>query len=117
MKLVLPVPPSANRYWRVRAWRGRAKTYKSPEARAYQQRVMVLAHPWPKPPPTGPVVVTLRWFQGRRSGDLDDRIKVVLDALQGIAYQNDRQIIELHAFRDYDSQHPRLEITIERRDT
>lgn len=35
--------------------------------------------------------------------DLDNEIKWVLDALEGIAYHNDSQIVELHATKQYDS--------------
>jgi len=64
-------------------------------------------------PISGPVVVTIQWFRAARRGDLDNHLKVVLDALQGVAYRNDNQIVELHAYRLEDHQNPRLQIVIE----
>lgn len=64
-------------------------------------------------PLDGPVVLTCRWYRSRRSGDLDNRLKVLIDALRGYAYVDDKQIIEIHAYR-YD--HPKngtVVVTIE----
>lgn len=36
-----------------------------------------------------------RWGLGVRRVDLDNALKVALDALQGIAYENDRQITDI----------------------
>ena len=89
----LPEPPSANRYWRV--YRGRA--VKSDAARAYVatiRRICAKIEPL-----DGPVAVQLHWWRGRKSGDLDNRLKVTLDALKGLAYHDDKQVIDLHAHR------------------
>ena len=108
MRLVLPEPPSANRYWR----HARGRTYVSPEAEAY--RLVVMAAWWKaKVKPLGcAVAVTLTWYRGRKSGDLDNRIKQVLDALQGLAYENDSQIVEIHAYRIDRPRHGSAEVTI-----
>lgn len=89
--LELPMPPSANRYWRT--FRGRAT--KSPEARAYIDRVRRACTATPS---TGPVSVRLDVHLCR--GDLDNRIKVSLDALTGIAWLDDKQVrsIEAHHY-------------------
>jgi Holliday junction resolvase RusA-like endonuclease len=44
--------------------------------------------------------------------DLDNLCKAVLDALNGIAYHDDKQIVELHLSKAY-SDHPRTEIKLE----
>jgi Holliday junction resolvase RusA-like endonuclease len=44
----------------------------------------------------GPVKVDL-WFSVLRAGDVDNYSKLVLDALQGVVLENDRQVVELHA--------------------
>lgn len=106
---ILPVPPSANRYWR--SWRGRV--VRTQEAEAYCQTVGALVrHPrrvgWPA---LGGVAVAVRWYRAKVAGDLDNRLKVALDALQGILYHDDAQVRELHAYLDDgDRQHPRLEL-------
>lgn len=91
--LGLPEPPSANRYWRCY----RNRVVKSAEARAYQEVVALIAAK--AVPFDGEVSVVLTWWRGRASGDLDNRLKVTLDALKGLAYQDDRQVVEIHAFR------------------
>lgn len=78
--------PSGNRYWRV--FRGRA--VKSPEARAYIARVMRLYRTTPL---AGRVAVRLDLYLCR--GDIDNRAKVALDALKGIAFVDDRQVRSL----------------------
>lgn len=105
MRVTLPYPPSANRYWRV--WRGRA--VKSKEAREYQEAARETL---PKEPATGPVIVTLRVFRPARRGDLDNSIKVVLDALKGAAFDDDGQVVELHAYRYDDKRRPRVEVWV-----
>lgn len=103
----LPVPPSANRYWRV--WRGRA--VRSREATAYIALVRVALRGMA--PATGPVRVTIGWFRGARRGDLDNRLKVALDALRGLAFVDDRQVVALSAWREEAPADPRLEVTVE----
>lgn len=98
MMLYLPEPPSANRWWRH--WRGRMVL--SVAARTYKRVVATLAEgsritPFLKPTP---VRVAMHWHRGRKSGDLDKRLGVLLDALQGVAYENDSQIVEISARRD-----------------
>lgn len=102
----LPLPPSANRYWRN--FNGRM--VKSAEAREYQREVgLTLA--WMQPL-AGNVALTIRLYRARKAGDLDNRIKCVLDALQGYAYANDSQVSEIHAYRYDDKAHPRMEIEV-----
>lgn len=61
------------------------------------------------------VAVTLKIYRPLAAGDLDNRIKCVLDALNGTAYQDDRQVAEIHAYRFDDKERPRVEITIEQK--
>lgn len=102
------MPPLANRYWRFVNVRGRPVVLLSKDARIYKKRIASLA-------PTvrridGPVRLTLRIFRPRRAGDVDSTIKPMLDALQGVLYENDRQIVELHAYRGDDKTNPRVEV-------
>lgn len=93
--VVLPAPPSANRYWRV--VKGRA--VKSREARKYQERIKGIAVGVYGLPQGKPVGVEVRWARRKRMGDLDNRLKCLLDALKGIGWTDDKQIVELHAYR------------------
>jgi crossover junction endodeoxyribonuclease RusA len=94
--LSLPEPPSANRYWRV--FRGRA--VKSAEARAYVDIVKYhAAMQRVKAPISGDVILTVVWRRQRRAGDLDNRLKCLLDALKGIAFADDKQVKRIVAER------------------
>jgi Holliday junction resolvase RusA-like endonuclease len=62
---------------------------------------------------TDDVVVTIRiWYASRRP-DLDESL--ILDLLQGVAYENDRQVKEKHIYwMGVDKLNPRSEITVEK---
>ena len=106
--IVLPVPPSANRYWRHYAGR----TVVSAGARAYKAGVALVAQHAGMRPFAGPVAVYLHVYRARKAGDLDNSAKVLLDALQGVAYNDDAQIVELHLYRHDDKANPRVEVEI-----
>lgn len=91
----LPVPPSANRWWRN--VNGHMVT--SAEARAYKEAIPELAGPQNLIAKPAPIAVNLVWYRAMKSGDLDKRLGVVLDALQGVSYESDSQVVELHAYR------------------
>lgn len=104
--LTLSFPPSSNRYWR----NYNGKTVKSEEAQKYQddvKKVCVGIKPL-----DGEVAVTMRFYRPRKSGDLDNRIKICLDALQGIAFHDDKQVGEIFARRYDDKKNPRVEIFV-----
>lgn len=100
--LDLPYPVSANRYWRNQ----RGRMVRSDEARAYRHQVLRAAIAVGMQPIVGaPVAVELVLMPratktGRASKtrlDLDNCIKVVLDALNQIGYTDDRQVVRLVA--------------------
>jgi Holliday junction resolvase RusA-like endonuclease len=83
----------------------------SREARSYKEFV-AMRHGGHEPL-SGPVAVTMLVFRPARRGDLDGRIKVILDCCEGILYGNDSQVVELHAYRYEDKIFPRVELTVE----
>ena len=116
MRLVLPIPPSANIYWRM--FRGRI--VKSKKARDYQASVakMVLAELGAKrklPAFDGDVTVSLVVYRAARRGDLDNFLKVTLDSLRGTVFADDDQVLRIVADRDDSKERPRVEIMIEPR--
>lgn len=112
VNLVLPMPPSANRYWRTMVNRktGAAMTFVSEEAKAFKKRVASIASL--DTLIYSEIAVSLTVFRPQRSGDLDNRLKCCLDAMQGVVYANDSQIVEIHAYRKEDKHNPRIKVEI-----
>lgn len=81
----------------------------SAEAKDYRIRVALLVKALPM---SGPLTVTLQVYRPRKSGDLDNTFKVLLDALNGFAWTDDSQIVELHGFRYDDKDAPRVVVTV-----
>ena len=108
--IVLPFPPLANRYWRK--WRNRMVV--SDEARAYRLSALVRAKTQGVRliPKQTRVSVSLTFYRQARRGDLDGALKVLLDSLQGVAFENDSQIAELHALQLEDPTNPRVHVTV-----
>jgi len=61
---------------------------------------------------TGDLRVTLHIFYASRRPDLDESL--ILDLMQGLIYENDRQVKERHCYWGLDPDNPRSEIIIER---
>lgn len=103
MKLILPYPVSANRYWQSFVPKGwtRAVVHPSTEAKAYKKAVGLIANlagvRAPSSKPMG-LVFTLCPRQNKDGSasatvlDLGNCLKVAEDALQGIVYVNDKQV-------------------------
>lgn len=81
------------------------------EGREYREEVRRLcgANPVSK----SLMVLTARIYRPRKSGDIDNIFKCLLDSMQGVVYENDSQIVELHAYRGDDKDNPRVEVSIE----
>ena len=106
ISLTLDYPPSGNRYWRHVG----SRVLVSREARAYREKVRLTnlrARPIP-----GDVLVVVRVYRPRRAGDLDNCLKVTLDALRGVAFVDDSQVVELRASRHDDKVRPRVEVEV-----
>ena len=107
VNLILPTPPSANIYWRTDR---RGFAYLSDEAKAYKIDIAKIA----ELPALiySEIAITVKFFRAQRSGDLDNRLKCLFDAMQKVVYENDSQIVEIHAFRLEDKFRPRVEVEI-----
>lgn len=110
MKLTLHVPPSANRWHRT----VNGRPILSREARLYTKAVELsaLCQKVQKIPAPIQIAVSIVWYRERKSGDVDKRGAVLLDALQGICYDNDSQIKRYTIERFEDKENPRMEIEI-----
>ena len=61
---------------------------------------------------TGDLRITLRIYYASRRPDLDETL--ILDLMQGLIYENDRQVKERHCYWGLDPENPRAEIIIEK---
>lgn len=111
MKITLPYPISANRYWR---WSKRG-VFVSAEAKAYKEEARWRA--WQQGAKCTDKKISMRITlvpRTKRSIDLDNALKIALDALQGVCYWNDSQVERIHIERAVaDKKNARLEIEIE----
>lgn len=60
----------------------------------------------------GDVAVHMKIYYASRRPDLDESL--ILDLLQGVAYENDRQVKEKHIYWGLDPKLPRTEIRVEK---
>jgi crossover junction endodeoxyribonuclease RusA len=111
--LVLPVPPSANTYWRSVPGKG---VLISKAGRQYKETVKGIA--WQERVSMYPAHVKLEFamvvhFGDSRRRDLDNICKAAGDSLKLLAYVDDSQIDRLLVERgSIDRGNPRIEVTI-----
>lgn len=103
---ILPVPPSANRYWMV----ANNRIIVTPEAASYKQQVFLQLRDLE--PLRNNVGVNFTVFRPFKRGDLDNYNKVMFDALKGLAWLDDSQVIEIHSFREDDKNNPRVDFLV-----
>ena len=108
MKIIVPYPPSANRYWRV--YRG--IVCHGQDAKDFKRDVAVIGTVSRLRPFPGTVELQIRVYRPRKAGDLDNQLKVLIDALKGIAYVDDKQVKKIIAEQFDDKDDPRAEVTI-----
>lgn len=131
--LVLPYPPSANRYWRTYMPKGFAApvTALSPDAKKFKRDVAAIARRSGVRKITGPIEIAYRLFPKRpldwakrakldpngwqytvQSIDLDNATKVLVDALKELAYDDDRWVQRITGERAIPDGEARVEVTI-----
>lgn len=132
--LILPPAVSSNRYWRSFVPRGhkRAIVTLSDEAKAYKAVVAQIARKagvvspikgrvavsytlYPKRPQDYAKRMRLdphRWDDTVQCLDLDNALKVMLDSLKGIVFEDDKFVHELHGRRAEPDGDGRLVVTI-----
>ena len=108
VQLTLPYPVSANRYWRSAVVKRRVAVYVSDEGKAYRSAVThavlqsrdKVTKLLPRVP--GPVVVAMRLYTRPGGGamlDVDNAIKVTLDALVHANVIDDDKHVECVSIR------------------
>ena len=72
-----------------------------------------MASQWHEDPSSEELCLNVIIYLGtKRKTDIDAYLKILFDAGEGIIYENDNQITELHVFKEYDKKNPRVEITV-----
>lgn len=106
----VPGRPVAKARPRVSSARGHALTYTPGKTKEFEDLVRWHAKLARVRPLAGDVALTLRFFGAR--GDADNCAKSCADALNGFAYLDDRQVVELHVYVARKDANPRTEIEI-----
>jgi crossover junction endodeoxyribonuclease RusA len=105
-ELTLPYPPGVNHMYYHR----NNRRFLTVEAKQFKKDVGNLAMLAGVTPMTGEIVLRIQVYRPRKVGDLDGRLKASLDALNKIAWEDDKQIVEIHATRHDDKHNPRIEV-------
>ena len=95
IKLTIPGRPVPKGRPRLGVHGRKAYVYTPPKTKEYENLVGWVARCAGCKPLDGPLVVKLHLFIRGRSGDVDNYCKSILDGLNGIAYEDDDQVVEL----------------------
>ena len=84
----------------------------SKDIKEYRERCATMAFmQWRRPPLSGKVGLKADVYMDLR-GDLMNREKILLDALQGVLFVNDSQVVDMRMVRHLDRNDPRVELDI-----
>lgn len=108
MKLTLPMPPVLNRMYRT--FQGRMLLSK--DGRQYKKDVEMLCLMERIKPLSGDIALDIKLYRPAKRGDIDAYFKGLFDALNGIAWIDDKQIVEMRVQRLDDKHSPRVEIEV-----
>lgn len=86
--LTLPEPPSANDYYRVAG----SRVYRTKAAKDYIQDVKTRLSIARVKAIEGTVDLRIFWYRATRIGDLDNREKILIDALKRGAFGDDAKV-------------------------
>ena len=67
---------------------------------------------WKKPITNEDVAVNIMFYFSNNRSDIDNCLKAILDAGTGIIWNDDKQITEMHIFKEIDKDNPRTEMSI-----
>ena len=68
---------------------------------------------WSGKPLAGDVEISIALYFGtKRKSDWDNFHKLSMDAMTGIVYEDDSQIVEANVIKSYSKENPRIEIEI-----
>lgn len=110
MRIVLKtMPPALNATYRS----GKGRFYKDRGASLAQKAVAwEIRNQYRGKPLEGPVAVEMTFWWKNKRKDIDSSIKATLDACTGILWLDDRQVVDLHVWKECDKENPRVELDI-----
>ncbi|WP_078345061.1 RusA family crossover junction endodeoxyribonuclease [Mycobacteroides chelonae] len=114
-RFIVPGEPVSKARPRFGVRRGRIVTYSDPAMVAAERKVAAAyrAAALPGPPHSGEVMLRATFYCGtRRRKDLDNMIKLVSDALNGVAYEDDSQVVSIAATVHRGEPDPRSDVWI-----
>lgn len=111
---LLGEPKSASHIYHYHCKFGRPAGYMTAEGKALKEDYQWQARSqWSGKPLTGSLCMEVTLYFGtRRRADIDNFNKLWADALTGIVWEDDSQIIELRLRKAYDRERPRIEVTL-----
>lgn len=108
-------PVSLNHIYKATCLNGRGKMYMDPKVKQYKREFELIARKQVKITRlTGKVrVIATCVFGTKRKKDIQNQLKVELDCLNGLVYEDDSQIHELIIRKGYKRNEPSLTLEIE----
>ena len=93
IELLHTPPPSVNNYWQG----GGSRRYISKRGVLFKRALALLAKQSKTKLHKGEVALCIEWHKkDKRKKDIDNILKPILDALIGVAYFDDSQVVELN---------------------
>jgi crossover junction endodeoxyribonuclease RusA len=110
MTIICSLPPSINATYKTNRKGG---FYKSQEAKDWTEACQweVRKH-YKHSPLTSQIYLGIDFMQ-KMNRDIDNGLKLIIDALQGLVYDNDRQVVHLNVRKFEEKENPRVEIQVE----
>jgi Holliday junction resolvase RusA-like endonuclease len=110
LSFLFDIPPSTNSIYNY----GRGRIYHSKKYKEYKANLQKLLLSFKKKMVKNnkSVALSILVAQPRRTGDIDNRLKSLLDTLQGFIYENDKQVSEINLIRIY-SKKPYIKVFVE----
>lgn len=122
LRLIIPgKPPSVNHmYHAIRGRAGNTVLIHNDEAKMWFAQVGLLAREWKwragwrMPEPKQKVLVHVwYYFENDTRPDPSNCLKLLLDALQGVIYPNDKWVLAREENYSFDKENPRIELNFE----
>ena len=113
--IILRGQPKSTQHCYKATCRGKfASIYMSADCKAIKEDYQYQAKlQWKDEILTGDIRLTIRLYFGtKRKVDWDNFHKLSMDALEGIVFENDSQIVEVLVSKHYDKENPRIEIDV-----